>query len=171
MRITHLGHIALVVDDLERQVEFYTSVLGFEVSDRMVYEPGEWLAEGVWLRCGSEHHCLALFRPVGGTARGTGGLHHFAFGLSSFDDLVEAHHELKRRGVPIVAERQFGPGCQLRLYCTDPEENRIELYWDLDIIGWDGRARPYPPVENIDLEDYDISAYLEYKQRSGAPSA
>lgn len=72
------------------------------------------------------------------------------------------------------ARRRRGPGCQLRLYFWDPEDNLIELYWGLDQIGWDGRARPYPPLTSIDLESFDVDAWLEAKGSellAGAPPA
>ncbi|HXM54762.1 MAG TPA: VOC family protein [Candidatus Dormibacteraeota bacterium] len=165
VRPVRLGHVGLAVRDLVRMVEFYRDVLGFEVSDRMAYPDGGAVAEGVWLRCNADHHVLALFQPAAATAGGRGpfGLHHLAFELASFEDLRRAARVVRERHGPLHASRQGGPGCQLRIYFPDPEGNLIELYWGLDQIGWDGRSRPYPPIEDLDLETFDLDAFLAWK--------
>ena len=56
--IGKLGHVVLQVSDLDRATDFYTRVLGFKVSD--VY-PEDMMPGGmVFLRCSTDHHCLAL---------------------------------------------------------------------------------------------------------------
>jgi len=65
--ISKLGHIVLQVSDLERSTAFYTQVLGFKVSD--VY-PEEMMPGGmVFLRCNTDHHCLALVGAGDGKTR------------------------------------------------------------------------------------------------------
>jgi catechol-2,3-dioxygenase len=148
-------------------VDFYRTVLGMEVSDRMAYPEGGALAEGAWLRCSGDHHVLALFRyarpPATDAPDGAPGLHHVAFELGSFEELRRAARFVREVHGPLQAVRQGGPGCQLRIYFRDPEGNLVELYWMLDQIGWDGRSRPYPPIEEIDLETFDVEAFLAWK--------
>jgi catechol 2,3-dioxygenase-like lactoylglutathione lyase family enzyme len=166
IRPRRLGHVGLAVRDLERMVDFYCGVLGMELSDRMAYPDGAAIAEAVWLRCNTDHHVLALFRPAGADGdepAGRFGLHHVAFELASFEELRQAAREVRERHGPLRAVRQGGPGCQLRVYFPDPEGNLVELYWGLDQIGWDGRSRPYPPIEELDLETFDLDAFLAWK--------
>jgi catechol-2,3-dioxygenase len=135
----------------------------------MAYPPESPLLEGAWLRCGSDHHCLVLFglrRPSGPTSGLAIGLHHLAFELGSFDDLVAAHRTIRGRELPVQA-RIGGPGWQVRVYFHDPDGNQVELYWDMDRIGWDGRSRPFVPVQVIDLESFDLDAYLATKAGRG----
>lgn len=166
VRPLRLGHVGITVRDMARMVEFYRTVLGLEVSDVMSYPAGAPLAEGTWLRCNADHHVLALFRPgdlPGGEARGPLGLHHVAFEMASFEELRRAARHVTERHGPPRAVRQGGPGCQLRVYFPDPEGNLVELYWALDQVGWDGRSRPYPPIEDVDLETFDVAAFLAWK--------
>jgi len=164
VRPLRLGHVGIAVRDIDRMVDFYRNALGMEVSDRMAYAEGP-LAEGAWLRCNTDHHVLALFALRGGPAdRGAGGLglHHLAFELATFEELRRAVRFLREHG-SLQSVRQGGPGCQLRAYFHDPEGNLVELYWRLDQIGWDGRSRPYPPIEEVDLETIDLAAFLAWK--------
>lgn len=165
IRPLRLGHVGLAVRDLERMVDFYRTVLGLEVSDRMAYPEVAPIEEGVWLRCGADHHVLALFqlRDPGAGERAGAGLHHLAFELGGFEELRRAARHVRARHGPLTAARQGGPGCQLRIYFPDPEGNLVELYWGLDQVGWDGRSRPYPPIEEIDLEAFDLDAFLAWK--------
>ena len=59
-----LGHMVLMVRDIQKSAKFYTEVVGLEVSD--------WIGENmVFLRAGTDHHDLALaqmrrFRAIAG---------------------------------------------------------------------------------------------------------
>lgn len=164
VRPLRLGHVGIAVRDLERMVDFYRTALELEVSDRMVYPEDAPIAEGVWLRCSTDHHVLALFRLRGDDdPGGRFGLHHVAFELGGFEELRRAARHVRERYGPLRAARQGGPGCQLRIYFDDPEGNTVELYWALDQVGWDGRSRPYPPIEPLDLETFDLDAFLTWK--------
>jgi len=150
-------------------VSFYCETLGLQVSDRMPYPEDSPLTEGVFLRCNSDHHVLSRFgarNPAPrepGRSEGRLGMHHVAFEMASFEDLRAAVRTIRERGLPIRSMRHGGPGCQIRIYFWDPEDNLIELYWALDQVGWDGRSRPWPPMEEIDIETFDIDAWLEWK--------
>lgn len=166
VRPRKLGHVGIAVRDLERMVDFYRTALDMEVSDRMAYPEGAPTREGAWLRCNTDHHVLALFALPDVPADEPGGrfgLHHLAFELATFEDLRRAARYMREHGIAVQAVRQGGPGCQLRLYFRDPESNLVELYWGLDQIGWDGRSRPYPPIEEIDLESFDVDAFIAWK--------
>jgi predicted enzyme related to lactoylglutathione lyase len=86
-RISKLGHIVLQVSDLERSTAFYTQVLGFKVSD--VY-PEEMMPGGmVFLRCNTDHHCLALV-GAGDGKNANRELHHLAFEVPTLAEVIRA---------------------------------------------------------------------------------
>jgi catechol-2,3-dioxygenase len=169
VRPRRMQHIGLVAHDLEGMIEFYCEVLGLQISDRMPYPEGHALREGVFLRCNSEHHVISMFGlrnpgpPPEGGREPRPGVHHVAFEMASFEDLRAAARYVREHDLPLSGMRTGGPGCQIRLYFWDPEDNMIELYWALDRIGWDGKARPYPPFETIDIETFDIEPWLRWK--------
>jgi catechol 2,3-dioxygenase-like lactoylglutathione lyase family enzyme len=170
-RPVRIGHIGIVVSDLDEAVRFYTEVVGLRLSERFEYpdEPvghGVSVAAGAFVRCDSAHHCISIFSLRGDLARdGTQpgslfGLHHIAFELPTPDDLLAKLRQVRARGVEIVQARRGGPGNQPRFYVRDPDGNLVEFFWGIDTIGWEGRARPYAPIEEIDLEQFDFEGFV-----------
>jgi catechol 2,3-dioxygenase-like lactoylglutathione lyase family enzyme len=177
VRPRRISHVGLVARDLARMVGFYEDTLGMLVSDRMSFPEDSPFDEGVWMRIDSDHHVISMFGlRDGGESNGDGrrphpGMHHVAFEMESFEDLRRIGRHVRKSGIPVQGMRTGGPGCQLRVYFWDPEDNLIELCWALDQIGWDGATRPFPPVETIDLEDFDVDAWLEWKGPAFKPNA
>jgi catechol 2,3-dioxygenase-like lactoylglutathione lyase family enzyme len=167
VRPVRFGHIGLAARDLEKMVAFYVDVLDMQVSDRMTFPETSAFDEGVWLRINADHHVISLFglRDRGEPRDRTpvAGVHHIGFEVSSFEDLLAILHYARENDVAVQDTRQGGPGNQLRVYLYDPENNIVELYYAMDKVGWDGQTRPYPPVEHVELEEFDIDAWLAWK--------
>ncbi len=137
--IAKLGHVVLKVRDLQRSVAFYTGVLGFRVSD--VYPDTMMKGGMVFLRCNTDHHCLAL---VGGAAADASAreLHHLAFEVPTLDEVLRAHEHLRQHGVKVDYEGRRRAGCQVAVEFRDPDNHFLEIFWGLDQVGSDGRVRP-----------------------------
>src|SRR5947208_2785099 len=100
-----IGHVVLNVTDVERSVQFYRDVVGFQVSR---YRPGSTTA---FLTCGAIHHDLALFKAPDGARPfepGQVGLHHFAFEVESYEALQDAYRKLVAAGATIEGTVDFG---------------------------------------------------------------
>jgi catechol 2,3-dioxygenase-like lactoylglutathione lyase family enzyme len=138
-RIGKIGHVALRVRDLDRSAQFYTQVLGFQVSD--VYASDMLPGGVVFLRCNTDHHGIALF-PAGADPEPDAGLHHVAFEVPTLDEVVRARDHLRAHDVPIDFEGRRRAGCQIAVEFRDPDGHSLEIYWNIDQIGSDGRARP-----------------------------
>ena len=137
--IAKLGHIVLQVSDLEKSTAFYTQVLGFKVSD--VY-PEEMMPGGmVFLRCNTDHHCLALVGAADGQA-GNKELHHFAFEVPTLAEVIRARERLRAHNVKIDFDGRRRAGCQIAVEFRDPDNHSVEIYWGVDQVGSDGRVRP-----------------------------
>ena len=157
--VQKIGHAVVNVANLEKSKHFYTEVLGFKVSD--IY-PDKMMPGGmVFLRCNGDHHCLALIGglPATGDAKRT--LHHFAFELATLDEVFRARDHLKEHGAKIVYEGRRRAGCQVSVEFLDPDGHHLELYWGVDQIGYDGRARP--------AEEWRQTATLEDAVRIAPP--
>jgi len=138
-RIGKLGHVVINVRDVARSVHFYTEVLGFEVSD--IY-PDEMVPGGMaFLRCNPDHHGIALVGSMSAAAENVE-LNHIAFEVATLEEVLRARDHLRDHGVAIDFEGRRRAGCQLAVEFRDPDNHRLEIYWGIDQIGSDGRARP-----------------------------
>lgn len=174
VKVRRIGHIGLAVRDLDKSVDFYTQILGLRLTERFIYPEdevghGTTVSAGAFVRSDSTHHCISIFALKLGAdgAEPAYGLHHLAFEMDSADDLVALYRRFKDEGIEIVNARRGGPGNQPRFYGRDPDGNLLEFYWGIDEIGWDGIAREYPEIEEIDLETFDFEAFVAERERAG----
>jgi catechol-2,3-dioxygenase len=115
-----LGHIAFMVRDAQQMVDFYTSVLGFRVSDWA----GDFFA---FLRCGPDHHTVNFLR--GDEQR----LHHFAFEVKDWAQIQQACDHFAGKDVQIVwGPGRHGIGHNIFIYHFDPDHRVVEFYTELD---------------------------------------
>jgi catechol 2,3-dioxygenase-like lactoylglutathione lyase family enzyme len=142
-KITKIGPVGLFVDDIERAEAFYTERLGFIKSEETRYRGARCL----FLRCGAEHHSLALYpkelRAVLGLAPHTTCM-SFGVELANYRQLREAVGFLKSHGVRFVdgIPPELYPGIDYAAFALDPDGHCIQLYYYMEQIGWDGRVRP-----------------------------
>ena len=120
------SHAVLYVHDLEKMLDFYTDVLGFEVTDR---DPiGDGAPEIVFLSQDvDEHHQIAMLATREDDAP-SNSVNHFAFRIARFPDLSALHGRLN--GLDDARINPLSHGNTLSLYFNDPEGNGIEVFWD-----------------------------------------
>lgn len=137
--IARMGHAVLFVQDIDVSVRFYTQVLGFKVSD--VYPNSMMQGRMVFMRFNDDHHGLGLV----GQAQETSGhreLHHMAFEVQTIDEVFRARDHLTKHGVHLAFDGRRRAGAQVSVEFEDPDGHRIEIFWGLDKVDWDGEARP-----------------------------
>jgi catechol 2,3-dioxygenase len=120
---THIGHANLKVADPERALSFYRDVLGFQV--RATPRGGEMVVLGA---SGSSLD-LALMALPGGSPPPANctGLDHLALRYPSRRELARAYRRLNECGIALTEATDYGTNQSL--YCSDPDGNGIELYW------------------------------------------
>ena len=96
--LNKIGHVVLMVSDLERSIGFYTGVLGFQVSD--IYGDDMMPGGMVFMRCSSDHHGVGLVGSMPGQSE-TIELNHMAFEVSTLDEVLLAAKRLKEYGAKI----------------------------------------------------------------------
>jgi catechol 2,3-dioxygenase len=126
-----IGHVHLKVADLQRALDFYCGVLGFELTQR--YGP-----QAAFISAGGYHHHIGLntWESLGGRppARGTTGLFHTAILYPTRADLADALRRLMAAGIPLDGASDHG--VSEALYLRDPDQNGVELYWDRPADQW-----------------------------------
>jgi catechol 2,3-dioxygenase-like lactoylglutathione lyase family enzyme len=150
IRVKKLGHVGLYCRDLDAMVDFYTRVLGFQVSD--TNERGY-----VFLRFGPDHHSLVLARmPPEERAKKPGAtvIQQIAFEVDDLETVKRIRAYLVAKGARVLgAIKHEGPGGNYTFDFEDPEGNRLQFFSDMDQIGWDGKSRPKEQWRRFTVED------------------
>jgi catechol 2,3-dioxygenase len=128
---TRIGHVHLKVSDLQRSLDFYCGVLGFELMQRM----GNSAA---FISAGGYHHHIGLntWESAGGQAPpvGTTGLYHLAILYPSRAELGDAVRRVIKARIPLDGAADHG--VSEALYLRDPDGNGVELYRDRPEQEW-----------------------------------
>jgi catechol 2,3-dioxygenase len=145
-----IGHVHLKVADIERSLDFYCGVLGFELMQR-------YGAEAAFISAGGYHHHIGLntWQSRGGSPPppGSTGLFHAAIRYPTRAALADALRRLVEGRVPL--EGASDHGVSEALYLADPDGNGLELYWDRPREDWP------PPAEGEKVAMYTRSLDLE----------
>ncbi len=144
-----MGHVHLKVANLERALNFYCGVLGFELTQRI----GDSAA---FLSAGGYHHHIGLntWESAGGPPppAGTTGLYHLAIVYPTRAALADALQRLIAANIPLDGASDHG--VSEALYLRDPDGNGVELYWDRPESEWpkdaDGKLQMY--TRALDLQ-------------------
>lgn len=121
--ITAIGHVAFIISDLDRSLDFYCNKLGFRRAFQLDREgtPSPWI---VYLQI-APGHFIELFpgghgenepRPLG--------YNHFCLLV---DDMATTLKELEARRLPITGEPVRGLDNNWQYWLKDPDGNAIEL--------------------------------------------
>ena len=126
-----IGHVHLKVADLERALDFYCGVLGFEITQR-------YGAQAAFVSAGGYHHHMGLntweSRNGSPPPRGSTGLYHVAILYPNRAQLGKALRRLLEAGIPLDGASDHG--VSEALYLRDPDDNGLELYWDRPRDQW-----------------------------------
>jgi catechol 2,3-dioxygenase-like lactoylglutathione lyase family enzyme len=152
-----LGHVLLFTPDVDRQLDFYTRVLGMKLSDRCQ----KIIA---FLRCTPDHHNLALL-----TSKGPG-FHHGSFEVGNVDEIAMGAAQMQDKGwKPGWGLGRHVIGSNFFFYMRDPWGSFAEYFHDIDHIpescAWEPRDFPEadalyrwgPPVP----EDFGLNRELD----------
>lgn len=122
---TRIGHVHLKVANLDRALEFYRDLLGFEVT--MMY--GD---QAAFISAGGYHHHIGLntwhSKDAPPAMRDGVGLYHTAILYPTRKDLAFVYDRLRRAYYPFTGASDHG--VSEALYLDDPDGNGVELYWD-----------------------------------------
>lgn len=125
-----LQHFVVASRDAARLTEFYQTVLGFQLSDRVLDEEGG--LRTAFLRCSEEHHSFAVFQA----AEDRFDHHCYEAGdwahIKDWGDHMASHH------VPIVwGPGRHGPGNNLFVFVHDLDGNWVEISAELEVVAPD----------------------------------
>jgi len=145
----NIGHVHLKVSDLDRALGFYVGVLGFDIFMRM----GD---EAAFISAGGYHHHIGLntweSKGAPPPPPHTTGLYHTAIRYPDRKALAGALRQVLDAG--IVLDGASDHGVSVALYLRDPDENGVELYYDIPQEEWprDADGKPTMWRRPVDLD-------------------
>jgi catechol 2,3-dioxygenase len=126
-----IGHVHLKVANLQRALDFYVGVLGFELIQR-------YGTQAAFISAGGYHHHIGLntWESLGGSPPppGSTGLYHTAILYPTRAALADALRRLIAAKIPLDGASDHG--VSEALYLHDPDQNGVELYWDRPKEQW-----------------------------------
>ena len=146
-----IGHVHLKVADLDRALDFYCGVLGFELQQRI----GD---DAAFVSAGGYHHHIGLntwhSRGAPPPPPRSTGLFHVAIRYPDRRSLADSLRRVTQAGIPLGGASDHG--VSEAIYLDDPDGNGIELYRDRPREEW-----PHTPggeeiamvTEPLDLHD------------------
>ncbi len=147
---TRIGHVHLKVSNIQKALDFYVGILGFELQQM-------YGGQAAFISAGGYHHHIGLntWESEGGSPPppGTTGLFHVAILYPQRADLADALKRLTANKIPLDGASDHG--VSEALYLHDPDMNGIELYWDRPKDKWprnaDGGVAMF--TRRLDLND------------------
>jgi hypothetical protein len=105
------------------------------------------------MRYGTDHHAFVLFnkkvmdrradRKFGAEVT----VNQITWQCGSLKEILDAHTYFEKRKIPI---QRVDPGIDYSAFALDPDGHCIQLYYYMEQVGWDGRART--PAERRRVE-------------------
>ena len=152
---TRIGHVHLKVSDLQRAMDFYCGILGFELITT-------YGTDAAFISAGGYHHHIGLntWYSKGAPPAPTrsAGLFHTAILYPTRKDLANALTRLLQAAYPLTGASDHG--VSEAIYLDDPDGNGVELYWDKPREVWpkkaDGGIDMY--THSLDLDNLLLEA-------------
>jgi catechol 2,3-dioxygenase len=151
-----IGHVHLKVSDIQRSLDFYCGLLGFEITTT-------YGADAVFISAGGYHHHIGLNTWFSKNAppapKNTAGLFHIAILYPTRKDLAVIFQRLRDTDYPLSGASDHG--VSEALYLDDPDQNGIELYWDRPEEQWPKKTDGTLNMFTKPLDLYDLLNELQ----------
>ncbi len=139
-KVSSLGHVGIYVNDLMKQRDFYSRVMGLQITDEDLERRGMVFMSA---QPDVEHHEFVIMKGR------TGGpdakiVQQISFPVDTLAELKEFYQVFKKEGVKI--QRTVSHGNAFGMYALDPEGNTIEVYYRT------GFPVPQPHGDPVDLD-------------------
>ena len=156
-KIRRLGHFGFNVADLQGGIDFYSTLLGFRVTDTRDLKkiPGreemaKRLDDGriVFMSHNSDHHAFLLAHKSLGAIFGDDAVskditvNQITWQVGTMAEVFAAADYFQEKQVEIRRVGRDMPGSNWHTYIRDPDGHTVELYYGMEQIGWDGRSKP-----------------------------
>ncbi|MDQ0269833.1 VOC family protein [Cytobacillus purgationiresistens] len=150
-----LNHVVMNTADLDMITDFYTSVLGFKVTDWSEHQMS-------FLRCNRKHHSIAF------NQEGHASVNHIAYEVDTVDEVMRGIANVRKAGFKeLWGPGRHGPGDNIFCYFKDPASFVMEYTCYLETIEdeQEWRARVWKRVPHL-MDQWGIAGPPSKEARS-----
>jgi catechol 2,3-dioxygenase-like lactoylglutathione lyase family enzyme len=167
-KAVRLGHLALWTRNTPAGEKQLLDTFGLYQTDRLVGKGGELL--GCFTTCNTDHHAMVVVNPetadperrayyeAGGT------LNQLSFQVNSLREINEAHRFFIQHGCKIQRIGRDEPGSNSAVYAYDPDGHRVELFYGMEQIGWQGKAKPAAMYSHAPYTEFNLPRQPEVQE-------
>lgn len=133
IQVRRLGHATFSTENVEREVEYWSHIMGFVVTDRT--------KERVFLATKFGHEAVTIVKGTPGVVQ------RLSFQVAPGSDLGELIHNLGSHGVKCERASDISPGVKSAVTFIDPKGTLVEVYADYSLQNDDGRDPVIAPLK------------------------
>ena len=153
-KVVKIGPVRVFADDPEDMTTFYRDCMGLKLTEQVTWK-GHTCS---FLRANTEHHSIAIYpvalrKELGLSDHTT--LFSFGFQVGDYKQLCDGVDFLKSKGVTIrKLPPELFPGVDYSAFAIDPDGHAIQLYYQMEQIGWDGKPCPAAMRPRVDNDNW-----------------
>ena len=159
--VKKIGHVGILVADVERSLAFYKDVMGFTVTN--LRKDAEGNVTGAFMRFDDDHHNFVIGKAPAGVDVEAAEMperlvQQISFEVETRDEFLKAVTHLRAKGAKIVAGplvhgfegdgKNFNGSGSRSVYFADPDGNRLEIFTDMMKVP---HGETFPRAEYADL--------------------
>lgn len=167
-KAVRLGHLGLWTKNTVQGEKTLVETLGLWQTDRLTSKEGELL--GCFTTCNTDHHAMVAINP--GTAdpvrrayyEAGATLNQISFQVNSLREVNEAHRFFQQHNQKIHRIGRDLPGSNWAVYAYDPDGHRVELFYGMEQIGWQGKSKPASMYEHLPHVEFSLPEKPEVQE-------
>lgn len=150
IQVKRLGHATLSTPDLERQIAYFTDVVGLTLVEKE--------KDRAYFATATGQEAIAVERGEAGL------LKRLAFQVAPGTDLGDVVTSLTKHGVKSERRRGISPGVADAVCFTDPKGTLIEVYAELALAAEDPRPAGFTPLKlgHVAYRCTDVQAIVRF---------
>ncbi len=178
-KILRLGHFGFDMHDTTAGCQFYSDLLGLRITDRLDFRrvvPDPTVLDGLeqttayFLNHGTDHHSFVVFPKQAIDAIGRKPdrddmfVNQMSWQVGSLREVSDALDWFQSIGNPISRIGRDMPGSNWHSYPYDPEGHVNEVFYGMEQIGWNLRAKPRSMYDRGFRERPELPQVSEYQE-------
>lgn len=167
-KLVRLGHLGLWDPEIARCQSTFVDLLGLRHTDDVRVPNGEVI--GFFTTCNTDHHALIAMDPTNTDplrkAYFNAGvtLNQLSFQVNSLREINDAHSFFISKGVKISRIGRDLPGSNWAVYAFDPDGHRVELFYGMEQIGWNGLSKPEAMYHRLPQAEFELPQRAEAEE-------